>query len=228
MLVFDFICSFANHVLDFNLDMKNLLLFVVIAASAACGAVIQPGAEDHVVEVQYPLSKKDSLMLLFHEHQEFWSDGFDFPVGKPDAKGYYNAQGFQKNEHLGDDWNGRGGGNTDFGDTIYSISNGYVTEAFQFYGGWGKVMRIASVFRSKEQVDMVESLYAHMNDMLVKKGQWVKKGQAIGTIGNAEGIYLAHLHHEIRNAPGRDLGAGYGKDTTGYLNPTLFIKSHRR
>ncbi|WP_240642318.1 hypothetical protein [Nonlabens xiamenensis] len=28
---------------------------------------------------------------------------FDFPVGKPEAKGYYNAQAFGVNDHLGDD-----------------------------------------------------------------------------------------------------------------------------
>lgn len=33
------------------------------------------------------------------------ADAFDFPVGKPDAKSYYNAQPFTKNNHLGDDWN---------------------------------------------------------------------------------------------------------------------------
>ncbi len=27
-------------------------------------------------------------------------------------RGYYNAQVFGKNNHLGDDWNGVGGGNT--------------------------------------------------------------------------------------------------------------------
>ena len=54
------------------------------------------------------------------------SDGFDFPVGKPDGKNYYNAQPLGKNDHLGDDWNGTGGGNTDLGDPVYSIANGWV------------------------------------------------------------------------------------------------------
>jgi len=30
------------------------------------------------------------------------TDGFDFPVGKPNAKNYYSAQRFGVNEHLGD------------------------------------------------------------------------------------------------------------------------------
>lgn len=155
------------------------------------------------------------------------SEGFDFPVGKPDAKGYYNAQKFGKNNHLGDDWNGNGGGNTDYGDPIYSISNGTVTEAVQFYGGWGKVIRIAHEWYESGKQKKVESLYAHMDTMLVKVGDQVNKGQLIGKIGNAEGIYYAHLHLEIRDGIGYELGGGYSTNTKGYLDPTAFIKSHR-
>jgi hypothetical protein len=43
-------------------------------------------------------------------------DGFDYPVGKPNGKGYYNAQKFGENTHLGEDWNGVRGGNSDLGD----------------------------------------------------------------------------------------------------------------
>ena len=32
-----------------------------------------------------------------------FTNGFDFPVGKPNAQGYYNAQKFTVNNHLGDD-----------------------------------------------------------------------------------------------------------------------------
>jgi murein DD-endopeptidase MepM/ murein hydrolase activator NlpD len=156
------------------------------------------------------------------------SDGFDFPVGKPDAKGYYNAQKFGKNNHLGDDWNGTGGGNTDYGDPVYSVSNGTVTEAVQFYGGWGKVIRVAHEWNESGKLKEVESLYAHMDTMLVKVGDQVNKGQLIGKIGNAEGIYYAHLHLEIRDGIGYGLGGGYSADTRGYLDPTAFIKAHRK
>ena len=62
---------------------------------------------------------------------------FDFPVGAPNAKNYYNAQKFGKNDHLGDDWNGKGGSNTDLGDPVYAASAGIVSFSDDLKGGWG-------------------------------------------------------------------------------------------
>ncbi|HIP81829.1 MAG TPA: M23 family metallopeptidase [Leucothrix mucor] len=157
---------------------------------------------------------------------------FDYPVGKPNAKHYYNAQKFGKNYHLGEDWNGTGGGNTDFGDPVYAISDGIVSFSDDLKGGWGNVIRIYHSYHTKEGTQQkpvyIESLYAHLNTRLVKTGSLVKKGSKIGTIGNAGGIYLAHLHFEIRNTINMPIGQGYSKHTNGYIDPTKFIRSHRK
>lgn len=153
------------------------------------------------------------------------SDGFDFPVGPPNAKGYYNAQGFGKNDHLGDDWNGTGGGNSDLGDPIYAIANGYVVSTEENGFGWGNVIRIVHYIKGKDQ--LVESLYAHCDTMLVKSGTWIKRSDQIGTIGNADGAYWAHLHLEIRTTVDMDLGGGYSEETTGFTDPTAFIRANR-
>ncbi len=163
---------------------------------------------------------------IFAQHPNYISDGFDFPVGKPDAKNYYNAQKFGKNTHLGDDWNGRGGGNTDLGDPVYTVANGYVSEASDLGGGWGNVIRIVHKTPGVSW-PYVESLYAHCDKMLVKKGDWVLRGAKIGTIGNNNGMYYAHLHLELRHTPDLPLGQGYSRDTSGYLDPTDFIRKHR-
>jgi len=157
---------------------------------------------------------------------EYISDGFDFPVGKSnsDASQYYIARNFGERYHLGEDWNGLGGGNTDLGDPIYAISNGYVKSAKNVGGGWGKTIRIIHKLPNGNQV---ESLFAHCNEILVKKGSRVKKGQKIGTIGTASGRYRAHLHFEIRDDINMGIGKGYSKNTKGYLNPTKFIKANR-
>lgn len=149
---------------------------------------------------------------------------FDYPVGPPISEGYYNAQEFAENNHLGDDWNGTGGGNTDLGDPIFAIANGKVKVAEDYGGGWGKIVRLIHQLPNGE---VVESFYAHCETMLVKKGDWVKRGDQIATIGNADGAYLAHLHFEIRTDTSMGNGGGYSPDTQGYVDPTAFIEAHR-
>lgn len=151
---------------------------------------------------------------------------FDFPVGPPDATGYYDAQPFGANTHLGSDWNGNGGGNTDLGDPVYAISPGLVTIASDHRGGWGNVVRITHSCNGALEQE-VESLYAHLDAITVRPGQRVLRGQLIGTIGTAHDQYLAHLHLEIRARQGLPLGGGYSETATGYLDPSEFIRGHR-
>ncbi|PTX58374.1 peptidase M23-like protein [Kordia periserrulae] len=159
---------------------------------------------------------------LFEQNPAFRANSFDFPVGKPNAKGYYNAQKFTENNHLGEDWNGTGGGNSDLGDAVYAIGNGYVKFAENAGSGWGNVIRIVHQYNG----NYYESLYAHCDTIFVKKGTFVPKGMQIGTIGNADGAYYAHLHLEIRDDIFMEIGGGYSTNTSGFLNPTTFIKSN--
>ena len=178
---------------------------------------------------QEPSSPQDEAAVITEDStflvpEEFIADQFGYPVGKPDAHGYFNAQKFGKNHHLGDDWNGLGGGNSDLGDPIYAISNGYVSYAQEHIPSWGNVIRIVHFLPDSTQV---ESLYAHCHEMLVEENQWVSIGEKIGTIGNADGRYKAHLHLELRDEVGLPIGKGYDSETKGYLDPTEFIEAHR-
>ncbi|PQJ14238.1 MULTISPECIES: M23 family metallopeptidase [Nonlabens] len=157
----------------------------------------------------------DSIPVAFH---------FDYPVGKPDAIGYYNAQPFGENYHLGDDWNAVTGGNSDLGDPIFAIGNGQVVVAKDYSGGWGNVIVIKHRLKNGA---IIESLYAHCRRMMVNRNDIVKKGEQIGTIGNVNGLYKAHLHFEIRDSLNMGIGDGYSSNSEGYLNPTAFIKGHR-
>lgn len=149
-------------------------------------------------------------------------DGFDFPVGPPHGAGYYDAQPFGENLHLGNDWNGNGGGDSDLGDPVHAVAAGVVLEAIDHGGGWGNVVRIAHATCG----DHVESLYAHLDQIAVSPGQSIARGERIGTIGTAHGQYRAHLHFELRDAD-LPLGAGYGEETHGHLDPTAYIRTHR-
>jgi len=161
-----------------------------------------------------------------------YSDGFDYPIGKPDGKGYYNAQkflsvGYKNTPHLGEDWNGTGGGNTDLGDPVFAISIGKV-----YYNatasGWGRVVIIRHELPDKTEV---ESMYAHLDSVSVSKNDIVSRGQQIGTIGTGGGLYISHLHFEMRNNNCHYYGSpgpGYSNNSDGWLHPTQFIEKNRK
>jgi len=156
------------------------------------------------------------------------ADGFDFPVGKPEAEGYYKARGFRSGGHVGEDWDGVRGGDTDLGDPIYSAGDGIVVFARDVHLGWGNVIIIRHAYRDNGNVRYVDSLYGHLNSMLVSRGQRIARGQKIATMGTAHGQYDAHLHFEIRK--NLEIGMSrskFGKDFSNYYDPTQFINSHR-
>ncbi len=157
------------------------------------------------------------------------ADGFDFPVGKPNGEGYYKARGYRPNGHLGEDWNGRGGGNTDLGAPVFATANGAVVFAENFRHGWGNVVIIRHVYEEGGGNKYVDSLYGHLDQILTRYGQHVRRGQQIGTIGTGGGLYDAHLHFEIR----KDLRVGMARhrfphDDQIYWSPTDFVNAHRK
>lgn len=194
--------------------MKNIfLLFLFILIIFSCDKSKKKESFTKIIEKKVSLKYQD----------EYIAKKFDFPVGKPNAKGYYNAQKFGKNFHLGDDWNSVKGGNSDLGDPIYAVANGYIKFAKDVGGGWGNVIRIDHKLPNGK---IIESLYAHCNSILLTKGTWVKRGDKIGTIGNANGQYFAHLHLEVRDDINLPIGKGYSENTKGYIDPTKFIKEN--
>ncbi len=156
------------------------------------------------------------------------ADGFDMPVGRPDARGYYKARGFRSHGHLGEDWDGVGGGDTDLGDPVYCVGDGIVVFARDCHQGWGNVIIVRHAFRDGFGTRYVDSLYGHLDRILIKRGQSVKRGQQIAKIGNAHGLYDAHLHLEIRK--NIEIGMSrdkFAQDSSNYFDPTQFITSHR-
>lgn len=156
------------------------------------------------------------------------ADGFDFPVGKPDAVGYYKSRGFRANHHMGEDWNGIDGGNSDLGKPVYCTAHGIVVLARDMRMGWGNLVIVRHTFLEGGQMKTVDSLYAHLDKIVVREGQQVVRGQQVGTIGTNRGMYTAHLHFEIR----KNIAIGYNqrsfaKDLTNYYLPSAFILPRR-
>jgi hypothetical protein len=172
------------------------------------------------------------------------SDGFDFPVGPRGSNvnvfdthkidtvlvdpDYFQSLGYW---HPGEDWNGRGGGDTDLGDPIYAVSNGKVIE-FGHYSVWGNIVLLEHALPDGGRV---WSQYAHLQTILVGKvGQKITRGQQIGTMGKGDkDRYIAHLHFEIRKkrlpiSNWSPMTKDKNAVIANYYNPTDFIKTHRQ
>jgi len=78
----------------------------------------------------------------------------------------------------------------DVGTTIRAARSGRVTHA-GWYGGYGYAVLI-------EHDQGYSTLYGHLNSHVVTKGQYVKGGQTIATMGNTGNSTGPHLHFEVR------------------------------
>jgi len=110
--------------------------------------------------------------------------------------------------HLGEDWNGSGGGFTDLGAPVYAISNGEVAyvggKDDPYYSALGKFLVLKHTLPSAQTIngkvtDEVFSIYAHLRDFdpcrtiadtgfescRLTRGTPVSIGQTIGHLGNS-------------------------------------------
>ncbi|MGZ5003199.1 MAG: M23 family metallopeptidase [Chthoniobacterales bacterium] len=152
---------------------------------------------------------------------------FDFPIGSEHGALTYNAQPFTQDRHLGDDLNGIGGENSDMNDPVFAVADGRVLFAAEAGPGWGNVVIVLHAYDENGARRFVQSFYAHLEKILVRPKQDVRRGEQIATIGNANGRYWAHLHFEMREFITPFIGPGYREDTRGWINPSEFIRQHR-
>ena len=142
---------------------------------------------------------------------------FGYPFGYPNFEGYHDAKPFGE-PHLGADFNGIEGGDSDWGDTIKSIGNGVVTYSS------GALLNIMHRTTDKK-IPIITAIYYHCDTLFVFEHEIVKAGQVIALVGKKD-TGIAHLHFEIATDTNH-VGGFYGNDTTGFMNPVTFIETHR-
>jgi hypothetical protein len=76
------------------------------------------------------------------------------------------------------------------GTPIYATGDGVVVSVKTVFGGYGKHIEIDHGFGFTTR-------YAHMNEFKVRKGQKIKRGDLIGTVGNTGSSTAPHVHYEI-------------------------------
>ena len=76
------------------------------------------------------------------------------------------------------------------GTEIYATGNGVVSTADKSKRGYGNHVVIDHGFG-------YQTLYAHMKNLITRKGQRVKRGEVIGYVGNTGASVGPHLHYEV-------------------------------
>lgn len=148
----------------------------------------------------------------------------DFPMGSAGGAFSYNAQSFLENKHLGEDFNGIGGWDSDLGDAVYAVADGEVVYTGWPADGWG---RVVTVQHRDQEGHLFQTFYAHLNRIDLPVGARVRRGQKLGTVGKGDGRYLAHLHFELRDGSMIAAGPGYADQSRGRRSGEQWIVSNR-
>lgn len=159
-------------------------------------------------------------------------DGFQSPCGTANGAFVYDAQPFNTlNEkrgghHTGSDLNGIGGEDTDLGLPVNAAARGLVVYCGEPSPEWGKVVVLAHRIPGDSRI--IQTLYAHLDKSIVHLGQFISRGEPVGTVGNANGNYKAHLHFEAISSFCTEAGqpAYSPSGTINRLDPQKLIASY--
>lgn len=177
-----------------------------------------------------PLDPRFLLLTPYDWVKAPLADVFTAPLGSWNGALTYDAQTFGEEnkgrggKHFGQDLNGIGGMNTDFGDPVYAAGRGRVVYAGQPSPSWGNM--VVLIHRLPDG-RLIQSLYAHLDKVFVRVGDMVARGQEIGKVGDANGNYPAHLHFEMIDSFVNEAGLpAYGKKTANRINPDEVFRKY--
>jgi hypothetical protein len=181
--------------------------------------------------------------------EKYLADGYDSPVGtaaeRADAKvwpgQWFDATGFDRLYRIGTPSQAYHTGadlnlnepyfDADAHSPIYAAASGVVTFADRL-PGWGNVI----VVRHDPLVSTGQVLYGrygHVENIRVRVGDRVVRGQQVCKVGNAEGIFAYHLHFDLSHTSILETQPWHWPkmDRTAlranYIDPQDFVMDHR-
>jgi len=155
---------------------------------------------------------------------------FDSPLGAASGALTYNPRPLwtldeeRGGHHTGDDLDGIGGMNTDLGDPVRAAADGLVLHAGTPSPEWGGTVLVGHRLADGR---LLQTMYAHLRSIDVAVGSQVARGRRLGTVGTAGGRYPAHLHFEVRESDGAEIGGGYGMRRLNRLDPAATLEELR-
>lgn len=177
------------------------------------------------------------------------ANGFDSPVGTAEQRsgtqlwptGWADASPFaqlyfkgtpSEAYHTGADLNWGRGPYDDKGQPVYACASGVIVFAASL-SVWGNVIIIRHDPLYSPDGEVIYSRYGHIQEMKVKAGDRVKKGDQIAEVGDAFGRFVPHLHFDLSPTTILERKPEDWPKTNlqyllkNYVNPKDFIKSHR-
>lgn len=166
-----------------NMDNSDLVIETATKLDVlAKKAYIQSKSYDEVMEMalnkEKMLASLPSIMPIRNKELKRTSSGWGYrmhPIYKV------------KKMHWGQDFT------APIGTPIYATGDGVVTEvegSKRSKVGFGLSIKIDHGYG-------YETVYGHLNEFNVKRGQQVKRGDIIGYVGNSGGSTAPHLHYEV-------------------------------
>ena len=176
------------------------------------------------------------------------SDGYDSPIGTAEQRrgtrvwpeGWLDASPFgrlyfvgtpSEAYHTGADLNW-GSPYADKGLPVYSTANGVVIFAGNL-AVWGNVIIIRHDPLYEPGGQVLYSRYGHVQDVMVKAGDRVKRGQQIAEIGDGSGRFVPHLHFDLSPTTVLEIrpsdwpGTNQASLLKNYIDPLVWIRRYR-
>jgi murein DD-endopeptidase MepM/ murein hydrolase activator NlpD len=127
--------------------------------------------------------------------------------------------------HAGIDLVVPGGPNVSLGEPVRAAADGLVVFAGEPAEEWGGVVILAHALPEGGQV---RTLYGHLGKIEVVVGSLVARGGKIGTVGTANGHHDAHLHFEVIEDHGVDIGTGAAGGLRNRVDPEAWLAARRQ
>lgn len=207
---------------DYKADPSVRPMLKIVSASVPSG--------DHFTWPIDPTNESDGFFAPCSDSPQcFWLNAGGWRDVQPFLRYEFIDNGKVYGYHLGADWD-LGSDPADAGLPVASVADGVVVSVQPNVKQWGNVVFI----EHQTSFGTYTSMYAHVDWMPSgppRLGR-VARGQQIARIGNGGGLYPYHLHFEIREGRGADVGPGYVPSPTspppqGQLDPDAFIATHR-
>jgi murein DD-endopeptidase MepM/ murein hydrolase activator NlpD len=167
----------ANHVTDVTDVAVGTRLFIpntqhaaATASIALPGAALVPGAIPHPGPSGRVLALRESNLV------------FTWPISGPISSGF-GARGSRPHEGIDI--------RAERGTPVHAAEAGRVIHAGGGLGDYGKVVII-------KHAGHYSTVYAHQDKIRVDKGDFVEKGDVVGTVGSTGNASGPHLHFEVR------------------------------